>query len=270
MFSIIKRSLQDKKFQLLIITASALGFLEMYIALFPALQKQAGQMAKLLQEYPDAMLKAFNIDKSSLTFERVGQYLAMEQFSFVWPILVIVLAIGFANYAFAGEKERGTIELLLSQPISRIKMYIARYATGFISIFVFTTISILAVFPLAKLHGISTEAKGIFVLLGVSFLFAWAIYGIAFLASVIFSEKSKVTFAMGGILIVMYVLNIVANLKESLSFLKYFSVFYYYNPTQAIDKAVVLNGTLLAFAGIIIVTFGLGLYWFRKQDIPNA
>lgn len=270
MFSIISRSLKDKRFQLLIITASAISFLEMYIALFPTLQKQAESMSKLLKDYPDSLLKAFNIDKSSLTFEKVGQYLAMEQFSFVWPILVIVLAIGFANYAFAGEKERGTIELLLSQPISRVKLFISRYLTGLIAIFIFSLVSILAILPFAKIHNISVQTKGVLMLVVISALFAWVIYGLALLASVIFNEKSKATFAVGGILILSYVLNIVANLKEGLHLLKYFSIFYYYNPAQAIDKFSFLTGALPVFIGIIIVTFCIAIYWFKRQDITNS
>ena len=270
MKNIIWRSLQDKKFQILIISASALGFMEMYIALFPTLQKQASQMTKLLQQYPDSMLKAFNIDKASLTFERVGQYLAMEQFSFVWPILAIVLTIGFANYAFAAEKERGTIELLLSQPISRTKLFLSKYAAGLIGVLIFSLVTILAIFPLTKIHGVSVNTNGVLLLFGISFLFAWTIYGIAFLASVVFNERSKATFLVGGILILMYVLNIVANLKESFHLIKYFSIFYYYNPTQAIDKAHLLNGAIVVFVGIIVATFCLGLIWFNKQDIANA
>jgi ABC-2 type transport system permease protein len=270
MKTIFWRTLQDKKFQLLIIIAAAISFLEMYIALFPALQKQASSMTKLLENYPDSFLKAFNIDKASLTFERVGQYLAMEQFSFVWPILVIVLAIGFANYAFAQEKERGTFELTLSQPISRTKIFISKYFSGFVGIVIFGLISLLVVFPLTKLHGISINSKGVFVLLGLSILFSLAVYGLAFLASVIFSEKSKATFLVGGVLILMYVLNVVANLKDSFQIIRYFSFFYYYNPTQAIDKSHILNGAVLVFILTIVVTFIIGLLWFNKQDIANS
>jgi len=270
MLSIILRSLKDKKMQLLIITASAISFLEMYIALFPALQKQAASMAKLLQNYPEGFLKTFNIDRSSLTFEKVGQYLAMEQFSFVWPILAIVLAIGFANYAFAAEKEQGTIELLLSQPISRAKLFISRYLSGLIGVVAFSAISILAIFPLAALHKVSVQPRGVFVLLGLSLLFAWAIYGIAFWVSVIFSEKSRASFMVGGVLILMYVLNILGNLKDSLHAIKYFSFFYYYNPNLAIDKGQVLNGSILVFVAAIIITFCLGLFWLNRQDLTTS
>lgn len=270
MKAIFWRTLRDKKLQLLIILASALSFLEMYIALFPSLQKQAASMAKLIENYPDSFLKAFNIDKASLTFERVGQYLAMEQFSFMWPILAIVLAIGLSNYMFAYEKERGTIELTLSQPLSRTRIYLSKYLVGLTSILVFSAISILAIFPLTKLHNIPVDSSGVFMLLGLSVLFAWAIYGIAIVASIVFKEKSKATFLVGGVLLVMYVLNIVANLKDSFHLIKYFSFFYYYNPTQAIDKSHVLNGSILVFVLTIIVTFILGWFWFNRQDIPNS
>jgi ABC-2 type transport system permease protein len=267
MKSIFWRAIKDKKIQLLIIIASALAFLEMYIALFPTLQKQASQMTKLLESYPDSFFKAFNIDKASLTFEKVGSYLAMEQFNFIWPILAVVLAISFANYAFAYEKERGTIELILSQPISRTKIFLAKYATGVVAIISFSLISILAIIPLTKLHGVDVSIKGVFILTGLSILFAWAIYGLAFFASVVFKEKSKATFLIGGVLLLMFVLKIVAGLKESLEFLKYLSFFHYYDPTLAIDKLNVVSGSLLMFAGSIIITFIIALLWFNKQDV---
>lgn len=251
----------------MVIITSAVGFLEMYIAMFPALQKQAAQMSKLMESYPDSFFKAFNIDKASLTFEKIGQYLAMEQFNFIWPILAIVLAIGFANHAFAYEKERGTIELTLSQPISRTRIFLSKYLAGFISILGFSLISILAVFPLTKLHGINLEAGGVLTLTALSILFAVALFGLAFLASIVFKEKSKVSFVMGGLLILMYVLNIIANLKDSLHLLKYFSFFYYYNPSQIIDGGNLPLNSILIFIAVITSTFFLGLFWFNKQDI---
>jgi ABC-type transport system involved in multi-copper enzyme maturation permease subunit len=65
------------------------------------------------------------------------------------------------------------------------------------SVVTFCLVTILAIFPLAKLHGISVEAKGIFMFLGLSILFALAVYGLAFLASVIFKEKKQSNFFDG-------------------------------------------------------------------------
>ncbi|MDD5693604.1 MAG: ABC transporter permease subunit [Patescibacteria group bacterium] len=267
MFNLIKRSLRDRKYQVIIYSAAAIGFLEMYIALFPALQKQAQQMSKLLETYPDSFWKAFNIDKSTLTFDKLGPYLGMEQFNFVWPILAIVLVIGFANYAIANEMEKGTIELLLSQPVSRLKLFFSRYITGIINLLIFSILSILVIFPLVAIHGVQIDSKGVWVLFLLSFLFAWAIYGIATLASAVVSEKGKASFITAGILILMYVMNIVAGLKDSLKDLKYFSFFYYYNPTLAMNKGEFVSGALLVFASIAIITTLLAALWFNKRDV---
>jgi ABC-2 type transport system permease protein len=267
MLALILRSLRDRKYSLIVYTVAAVAFLEMYIALFPALQKQAQQMSKLLETYPESMWKAFNIDKASLTFDKVGPYLAMEQFNFIWPILVVVLGIGLAGYGLANEIEKGTIEQLLAQPISRTKLFLGRYSSGLISILVFSVVSIGAIIPLTAIQGVDVSAKGVMVLTLVSFLFGWAIYSLAYLASAFFSEKSKVAFIGGGVLILMYVINILASLKDNLSFLKYFSFFYYYNPTDAIDKARFVHYSPFVFLGVIIVATLLALFWYRERDI---
>lgn len=267
MFSLIRRSLRDRKYQAIIYSVAAVGFLEMYIALFPTLQKQAQQMSKLMDAYPDSFFAAFGIDKSTLTFNSLGPYLGMEQFNFIWTIMAIILAIGFANYALANEIERGTIEIMLAQPVSRFQMFFARYLTGLINILIFSAISILAIFPLAAMHGITVQAKGVWVIFALSLLFVWAIYGISFLGSAIFSDKGKATFLAAGTLILMYVINIVAGLEDKLKNLKYFSFFHYYNPTIAMDKAQFVDWAIIVFAGVAILSTLVAALWFSRRDV---
>jgi len=267
MLAFIWRTIKDRKYPVIVYIIAAVGFLEMYIALFPSLQKQSQEMAKLLETYPDSLWAAFNIDKASLTFDKLGPYLAMEQFNFIWPILAVIFAIGFAGYALANEVEKGTIEQLLSLPLSREKVFFGRYLAGLFNLGLFTAVSVMAIIPLAGLHDIAVNAKGIGMLAVLSLLFVWAIYSLSFMASSFFSEKSKVSFFGGGLLILMYVLNIVASLKDNLSFLKYFSLFYYYNPAQAIEKATFVNNSLIVFFGIIAISTVLALLWYKGRDI---
>ncbi len=267
MISLIKRAILDRKYQILIYSVASVGFLEMYIALFPSIQKQAQQMSKLLDTYPESFWKAFNIDKATLTFDKLGPFLGMEQFNFVWPILAIVLMISFANYSLANEVEKGTIEFLLSQPISRLKMFFSRYISGIINLLVFSVLSILTIIPLAAFHGIKIETNGVLALFLLSFFFVLAVYGIAILASAYFSEKGKASSLTAGILILMFVVNIVAGLKENLNDLKYFSFFYYYNPTLAMDKGQFISGAIIVFTGVALITTLLAALWFNKRDI---
>ncbi len=75
---------------------------------------------------------------------------------------------------------------------------------------------------------------------------------------------------MSGLFIVgMYVLNIVASLKDSLSDLKYASFFYYYNPLKAFAYGNIDKWTFLVFGIVILITFIFGLIIFAKRDITT-
>lgn len=71
----------------------------------------------------------------------------------------------------------------------------------------------------------------------------------------------------GGILIIMYVLNIIAALKDNLKNLKYLSFFYYYDPDQALIKNIINNTGVLVFIIVIVVCTVLAVVWFKKRDV---
>ncbi|MEI7690199.1 MAG: ABC transporter permease subunit [bacterium] len=267
MLGIFWRTVKDKKISLIIYSVASVGFLEMYIALFPSLQKQSQQLSALMKSYPDSFFKAFNIDPNQLSFTEIGSYLGMEQFNFIWPVMAIAFAIGFANYSLAGEVEKGTAEILLSQPISRLKIFFSKYIVGLSFLAIFTFISVFAIIPLAKMHGANVDVSKIAFFALISFLFVWAVYGIAFLASSFFAEKGKAAFTVSGILVLMYVLNIVGGLKESLRDLRYFSFFNYFQPANVIDKGQADNLTFYVFIGVAIVASLLAALWFNRKDV---
>ena len=261
------RTIKDKKISLIIYSVASLGFLEMYIALFPSLQKQSQQLSELMNSYPESFFKAFNINPKTLSFSEIGSYLGMEQFNFIWPIMAIAFAIGFANYALAGEVEKGTAEILLSQPISRLKVFFIRYLVGLSFLAVFTLVSIFAIIPLARIHGASVDGSKIAFFALVSFLFIWAIFALAMLVSSFFSEKGKAAFTVSGVLILMYVANIIGGLKDNLKDLKYLSFFNYYQPSNVIDKGEVENLAILVFIGVAIIASLLAAFWFNRKDV---
>jgi ABC-2 type transport system permease protein len=81
------------------------------------------------------------------------------------------------------------------------------------------------------------------------------------------SEKGRVSFLTGGILVLMYVLNVLAGLKESLINLRYFSFFYYYNPGNALGDGKLVDWSIVVFAGVIIVSTLVAARYFSRRDI---
>ncbi len=266
MFVFARRMLRDKWKSFLVYAIATVGFLEMYIALFPAIQKQAGQVNQLLKTMPPELFKAMNMDPSTLSFSNLQSYLSTEYMSFLWPILVIVFAVSLANYISVNEIDRGTIETLASLPAKRSRIYFERYVAGLIMLAALCVVGMLGAIPLAQLHNTVFILDNFLTATIGSFLFAWAVYSLAVLFSVIFSEKGKASMATGGVLILMYVIFIISTLKESLKNLQYLSFFDYFSG-GLLAKNTYPDYAFLTLIGFAVVATLSAVFWFKRRDL---
>lgn len=267
MFAIGFRMVRDKFKSLLIFTLAAVGFVEMYVALFPAIKQQAAMIDEMMKTFPVEFFKAMNMDAESLSFNSLESYMSTEYMSFLWPILAIIFAISLANHIAIREIDKGTIETLCSLPVSRLKIFLSRYAAGAKMLGIFSIISLLAVVPFAMLHGIDFKIMNYIVAAIGSMFFILAIYSLATLISVIVSEKSKSTMIASSVILVMYVLNVVANLNENLTNLQYVSFFHYFNTTELLNKGIFSENMFIVFGGVILVTTIAAAIRFKRRDL---
>lgn len=265
MLTIILRTLKDRKISLIIYLIAAVLFMWMYVAMFPSIQEQSEAFTTAFESLPDTFFEALGMEE--LDMSTIENFLAMEYFSMIWPIIVIFLVLAIAGAGLAGEIERGTAEILLSKPVSRINIFFAKYLVGLFSLLVFTVVSLFAVIPLSALHSVDYSLKNFISVAIISFLFGWAIFSVAMLFSAIFSEKSKVYMTTGGILLVMYALNIAAALKENLENLQYLSFFHYYKYNDALIRNDLDPTSILVFFGVAVVCTAAAAWWFKKRDI---
>lgn len=267
MFSVFTRIIRDKRNAFLAYSIGAILTIEMYIALFPAIRDQAQQLNKLLEAYPKGLMEAFGFNGTEALFSRLESFMSTEYFSFFWPIMVITMLVAFANLMIVAEIEKGTIELTLAQPISRLKLFVSRYLAGVVYFVCFGVLSIFAIIPLARLHNISYQLDHYYTMLGISLLFGLAVFSIAVFFSAIFSEKGRATAFTAATLMGMYVANIAASLETSLENLRYFSLFYYFNPNQVFGSNVIVEYSVPVFVGITIVFTLAAAYWFNRRDV---
>lgn len=267
MWSITWAYIRDRKNSILAYLGGSVLLVWLYISIFPSILEQADTFNAMIEKYPPELLKAFNVEDMRL--DNLASYLSAEHFSFVWPLLLIILVLSMSAGAIASEIEQGTIEMVLAEPVSRLKLYFSRYLAVLIAVGVFTKGSILLIAPLASAYDIPYDTKNLVLLTTASLLFGFAILGTSFLFSALFSEKGKVYFAGAGLLVAMYALNIVSSLKDSLGSLKYSSFFYYYNPGKAFVHGNLPWETVWVFLGIGIVATVIGATIFARRDIAT-
>ena len=242
-----------------------MAFMWMYVAMFPSIAKQAEAFTAVFENFPPAVFEIFGIE--DLNMSTLENFLSVEHFSLVLPIMLIFLLISVAGRSIAGEIEMGTIELLIGRPVSRLKLFLSRYISGVGILAVFTIISVFSIIPLGTLHGVTFEIKSFATAGLILSLFGWAVFSMAMMFSSLFSEKSKVNMACGGVLLGMYVLNVAALMNESLDGLRYLSFFHYYAYSDALTKQSLYGTGCLVFILTSVTFTAAGLLWFRRRDI---
>ncbi len=66
MFTIIWRSIKDRKISLIVYLAAALLFMWMYVAMFPSIAEQADSFTAVFESLPSEVLEIFGIEDMNL------------------------------------------------------------------------------------------------------------------------------------------------------------------------------------------------------------
>jgi ABC-2 type transport system permease protein len=221
---------------------------------FPTLRENAARFEEMFESYPEALRAMFNMVEGVSLGTGPG-FLHMELFSLVLPLLLIVYATGFGARAIAGEEEEGTLDLVLSAPITRRRVLAEQFAAMVVSTFLIGVVTCAAIviagasFDMGLVPGRVAAATFAAVLIALVF---------GTLALAVGSATGRRGVAVGVAGAAALVAYLVFSLAEALSWLgpvQKASPWYYYG-----ESAPLLNGLEWAHAGVLAaVTVGLAL-----------
>lgn len=183
-------------------------------------------------------------------------------------ILVSIFAIGFATSSVAGERQRGTLEVLLARPLSRRTVYL----TLLVAVLVFVALVLIAAsigtLLGASLVGVSGELRvERLPVLWLNGMLLWgAIAAIALAASVSFDRLAPALGLTLAIVIGSYFLYVLGSLWPDAKGLEPYSVFNYLASRDILDGVVDASG-LAILAGIGAVAIGIALIVFPRRDL---
>lgn len=189
----------------------------------------------------------------------------------IHPIAVslnLVFALGFATAAIAGERQRGTLEVLLSRPISRRRLYgtLALAALSFIGV---AMAGLLAgVLGASALTGRLAELGiGNVPLLWLNGVLLYGALGAVALGASASFDRLTPAIGIGlAFVLVSYVFEVLGSLWPDARGLQPYSLFHYF------DAKTVLAGLadprdLAILAGVIAVAVGYALVVFPRRDL---
>ena len=248
--TIVKHELRQGRTAFLIWTGSIGFLLAVCIFLFPEMKAEMNSISSLFSSM-GAFTAAFGMDR--LNFGTLEGYYAIECGN--------VLGLGGAFYAslcavamLSKEEKDRTAEFLLTHPVSRARIVTEKLVSVLIRVTAMNLfIWLLAAGSIAAV-GEAVPWKELNLLHAACTLMQLELACICFGISA-FMRRGSLGAGLGAA-VIMYFLNLIANLTESASFLKYITPFGYCNGADvvtngALDPAMVLTGIAIGAAGIL-------------------
>ena len=121
------------------------------VGFYPTIEGIEG-LQELVDQYPDSLMAMFGASDLA-GFSTPAGYLNAELFGFMLPMLIAVFAVGRGSGAVAGEERAGTMELLLSQPVSRSRLVLEKFGAMTVSVLELSTFIWVVLVVGAKLVG---------------------------------------------------------------------------------------------------------------------
>ena len=213
------------------------------------------------------------VDLENLGFGEVEDFSDPRQFLqlefFTWsPVLLTVFSIIAGGALLAGEEGRGTLELLLSQPLARRGLFLGKLAgaaIAVVAILLVTGLGFLISGQFVDLEGKVTPGElaiAPFVLLPfVSFSIA-----VTMLVATLTPTRGRAAGLMILGAAASYVLNIIAGVADSLAWLRFLSPYYYTDAQQVLTEGPVWQHQALLFVAAVVCAL-LALAAFERREI---
>lgn len=260
---IVSLTLRERR-RLIVGTAIGVAVMVGYVvAIFPSVRGNDA-FEQAFEGMPDALRSFFQIEADIYTSG--AGFLNVEMFSFMLPIMLLLIAIGGAAATISGEEESHRMDLVLSMQVSRTALMAGRM------------LGIAAVVAVLCVTGIvSVLVGGVFVDLDISPANLVAAFGVAWLYAM---HYAAMTFAVAGLTgrsglakgiagvtaIAGYLVASLANMSEHVEPLAPWTAYYRYSHGSPLRNGIDWSDAGMLAASIVVLS-AVAIAGFVRRDV---
>ncbi|HEX5370830.1 MAG TPA: ABC transporter permease subunit [Dehalococcoidia bacterium] len=257
--SIFRKTLRDLRWQI-VWYGLGLGLMAAFVVyVYPSYSSQLADL-----ELPDAMKAMIG----NADYGTPQGFLSGELLSWA-PLVLVVFAVMGGTSALAGEEANGTMDLLLAQPISRVRLALEKLVALLVATLAICAIiyaGFLISVPFVDINiGLDDLLAGTLNLVPLVLLFE----SFSMWAGVALPSRGVATGLSVAVAVASYFFYYLGNLVDALHPLRWTSVFYHYHGTEVLSDGINWAGVLLLCS--LYVLFAVwALYLFQQRDIGVA
>jgi ABC-2 type transport system permease protein len=262
--NVFLKSLRDLRRSFAWWAVGLVGYVALIVSVYPTIRDNP-DLNKLVESYPEA-LKAFIAFGGQFDFTSAAGYLGSELFSFMIPALFLVATIGNGAGSIAGEEERGTLDLLLSAPLSRTRVAVEKLGAMVAEVAGLGLVLWLALWVGALAFGMNISAAHLGAAVIVLVVLAAAYGAISFMLAAATGRKALAVGGTVALAVSAYLVNSLASLVDVLGPFQTASPFYHYTAGDPLHQGLDPWHTLfLLVVGAVAAVAGVVL--FARRDV---
>jgi len=262
---IARRALLDRRRSLTWWIVGSAIYAVVIVVSFPSVRGQ-DELNDLMDDYPPELMALFAGGETTFDLTAAADYLNSQLFAFVLPLLLIILAVGFGAASVAGEEERGTLELVMSYPVTRGRVLLEKAAVLVVLVAILATATYVVTFGVGLIVDVDVALVDVAlslvgqILLGITF-------GFFALAVGAFSGSRVLAIAVAsGVAATSYLVGSLAPVVSWLEPFKWVSLFYYATGDNPLANGLPL-GHVIVLVGGAAAALAAAVVGFARRDL---
>ena len=244
----------------LILTLLFSGMAAMYAGMYPAFKDMMADMnSGIFDQF--AFIPGYQDMASYIGFLNIEMYQ-------IFYVLILGIILGFiAASTVSKEIESKTIDVLMSNPVSRKQIIIEKFIGLIPMVLAINFVTMLVIIGTTIVIGEDLNFYHLFLTHIISIPYFLSIVSIGILISTVFDEKMKASIITMALVVAMYIFDSIAELIPDYESLGIISMKHYFNPYDALKFGEVDTvGTSILLVVTVVVLIA-AVFYFDYKDI---
>lgn len=263
--AIYLRELIRNRTSLIVWTLTMILFSVFLMTFFPTIREQAVELQRLMEQYPKELVAAFNLDRLQMAdpmgFYGTQVYIFITLFGSIYAMLLFISVL-------SREESEHTAEFLLTRPVTRSKVLIAKTLAAFTNITIFNLLFGICNLILFDLYARGEYEVNILILLIVGPYLMHLLFGSIGLLISVFVVKARTVYPISiGVVLGTYFASVVSTLSDSAKDLRYLTPFKYFDAADIVADQQIAPLSLIVLGVVLIIAIGASLVFYSRKDI---